>query len=472
MIEVQKLLEQALEKGTSDIHMGVGDPPTFRVHGHLVRMEEWGSLTPEDTEAFMKAITPARCQEELSRELGVDFGFAYGDKARFRVAIFRQRNTTSINMRIIPFRKFSFDELGLQASIARVLHLPRGLILVTGPTGSGKTTTLATFIDYINKNRDCHIITIEDPIEYYHSPQMSIITQREVFTDVPSFDIGVIKALRQDPDVILVGEMRDLKTISAAITAAETGHLVFSTLHTTGAARTVDRITDVFPHEQQEQIRTQLSGNLVAVISQLLLPVASGRGRVAAFEIMVCTPAIAHLIRDRKTHSIFSAIQTGTQLGMRTLDMSLVDLWARGLITREEALRVAEHADEVEEKMKEREASGGAPHTAAHGAAPQQRPMPGHGQPAQAQAPGYGQHPQPQAAGHGQQPQPPGHGQGAQTQPPTHGQYPPAAGQTQQPQQQGQYPRTVAPGAPGATQPPAGGAPPAGRPGPTMPPRR
>ncbi|MBI3944624.1 MAG: PilT/PilU family type 4a pilus ATPase [Armatimonadetes bacterium] len=360
MVDVQNVLDRALAMGASDVHIGADEPPTFRVHGRLERMTEWGNMTGEDTDAFMKVITPERCQEELSRELGVDFGFAYGDKARFRVAIFRQRNTTSINMRIIPFRKFSFEELGLPPSIARILHLPRGLILVTGPTGSGKTTTLATFIDYINKNRDCHIVTIEDPIEYYHQAQTSILSQREVYNDVPSFEVGVIKAMRQDPDVILVGEMRDLNTIAAAITAAETGHLVFSTLHTTGAARTVDRITDVFPHEQQEQIRTQLSGNLVAVISQLLLPVASGNGRVAAFEIMIATPAIGHLIREKKTHSIFSAIQTGTQLGMRTLDMSLLELWVRGLITRDEALRVAVVPEEVIEKMRDYEARAAA----------------------------------------------------------------------------------------------------------------
>ncbi|MDH7568249.1 MAG: type IV pilus twitching motility protein PilT [Armatimonadota bacterium] len=361
MVDLFRLMDQALEMGTSDIHLGVGEPPTFRVHGRLVRMEEYPKLKPEDTEGFLKMIATERSQKEVAERMGADFGYAYGEKARFRVAVFKQRHTISINMRIIPFRKFSFDELGLPPSIVRILHLPRGLILVTGPTGSGKTTTLATFIDYINKNRDCHIVTIEDPIEYYHTPDKSIISQREVYTDVPSFEEGVVKALRQDPDVILVGEMRDLNTIAAAITAAEMGHLVLSTLHTTGADRTVDRITDVFPHEQQEQIRTQLSGNLVAVISQLLLPTVSGRGRVAAFEIMICTPAIAHLIRDKKTHSIFSAIQTGQQLGMRTLDTSLLELYLRGAISKEEALRVAVHPDEVQEKIREAEAAGAGP---------------------------------------------------------------------------------------------------------------
>jgi twitching motility protein PilT len=266
-------------------------------------------------------------------------------------------------MRLIPFRILTFDQLGLSEHVVRLLHAPRGLVLVTGPTGSGKTTTLATMIDYINRERDCHIITIEDPIEYYHTPRTSIISQREVGHDVPTFDIGVIKALRQDPDVILVGEMRDLATISAAVTAAETGHLVFSTLHTTGAARTVDRITDVFPHDQQEQIRVQLSGNLLAVISQLLVPTKDGKGRIAVYEIMVCTAAIQHLIRDKKTHSIFSAIQTGHQLGMICLDDSLVQRARNGQITYEEALRLAQNALEVEEKLK-RPVAGGAGHHA------------------------------------------------------------------------------------------------------------
>jgi len=227
------------------------------------------------------------------------------------------------------------------------------LILVTGPTGSGKTTTLATMIDHINDTRDCHVVTIEDPIEYYHNHKMSVISQREVGEDVPSFDVGVIKSLRQDPDVILVGEMRDLLTIAAAVRAAETGHLVFSTLHTTGAVRTVDRIVDVFPFDQQEQIRTQLAGNLLAVISQLLLPKPDGKGRMAAFEIMICNPAIQHMIRDRKTHSIFSAIQTGQAFGMRTLDDSLLDRYRHGLLAKDEMLRVAEHPGEILEKLGE-----------------------------------------------------------------------------------------------------------------------
>jgi twitching motility protein PilT len=246
-----------------------------------------------------------------------------------------------------------------------MVGVSHGLVLVTGATGSGKSTTLAALLEWLNGARACHIVTLEDPIEYVFRPRRAIIHQREIGTHVDSFASGLRAALRGSPDVILVGEMRDRETIRLALTAAETGHLVFSTLHTTGAARTVDRITDVFPHEQQEQIRTQLSGNLVAVISQLLLPVPSGHGRVAAFEIMIATPAIGHLIRERKTHSIFSAIQTGHQLGMVTLDASLVDLYSRHMVTREEALRVAEHQDEVIEKMREVDAAA-----AAHAAGP------------------------------------------------------------------------------------------------------
>jgi twitching motility protein PilT len=359
-IRVEELLQKTLDLDGSDLHLVVGEPPTLRRHGGLHRMEEYGVLDAADTEHIMRSIANPRALDEFSEMNGADFGFAYEDKARFRVSLFRQKATVALNMRLIPYRILSFEQLGLSEAVQKLLHLPRGLILVTGPTGSGKTTTLATMLNYINYERECHIITIEDPIEYWHTPRKSIISQREVGHDVPTFDIGVIKALRQDPDVILVGEMRDLATISAAITAAETGHLVFSTLHTTGAARTVDRITDVFPHDQQEQIRVQLSGNLVAVISQLLVPKKDGQGRVAVYEIMICTPAIQHLIRDKKTHSIFSAIQTGHQLGMMTLDESLVWRVRQGFISEQEALRLAQQPQEVVEKLRRAEGGHGA----------------------------------------------------------------------------------------------------------------
>ncbi|HUV04874.1 MAG TPA: type IV pilus twitching motility protein PilT [Armatimonadota bacterium] len=353
-IDVTKLLDKVVDMNASDMHMLVGEPPTLRIHGHLQKLEEYGQVTPEQTEQFMRDIAPARSLAEVEEVQGADFGYTFGDRARFRVAIFMQKGSVALNMRLIPFKLLSFEEIGLDKRLQRLLYAPRGLFLVTGPTGSGKTTTLATMVDYINEHRDCHIITIEDPIEYYHTPKKSIISQREVGNDVPSFAIGVIKALRQDPDVILVGEMRDLATISAAVTAAETGHLVFSTLHTTGSARTVDRIVDVFPFDQQDQIRTQLSSNLICVLSQLLLPRRDGNGRIAVFETMVATPAIQHLIRDKKTYSIFSAIQTGQQLGMNTLDHSLWDRYQRGLIERDEMLRAAEKPEELLEKLGER----------------------------------------------------------------------------------------------------------------------
>ncbi|MCL6519330.1 MAG: type IV pilus twitching motility protein PilT [Armatimonadetes bacterium] len=355
-IDVEELLNKTVDLNASDMHMLVGEPPTLRIHGRLHRLEEYGQLKPEQTEQFLRDIATPRALAEMEEVQGADFGYTFA-RARFRVAAFMQKGTVAINMRLIPYKLLTFEEIGLDNRIQRLLYAPRGLILVTGPTGSGKTTTLATMIDFINQHRDCHIITIEDPIEYYHEPKKSIISQREVGNDVPSFAVGVVKALRQDPDVILVGEMRDLATISAAVTAAETGHLVFSTLHTTGAARTVDRIVDVFPFDQQEQIRTQLSGNLIAVISQLLLPKKDGNGRVAVFEIMIATPAIQHLIREKKTYAIFSAIQTGQQLGMKTLDHSLFELYSRGLIDRNEMLRAAEKPEEILEKLGERKAT-------------------------------------------------------------------------------------------------------------------
>ncbi|MBW3625534.1 MAG: type IV pilus twitching motility protein PilT [Armatimonadetes bacterium] len=351
MIDVNRLLDLIVEKDASDIHMVVGEYPTMRHNGRLVPLQEFGVLTPDVTDGIVKVIAPERNQQELQEICGSDFGFSYGKKARFRVSIYKQKGSTAINMRLIPYRLLSFEDIGLPTQVQELLYRPRGLFLVTGPTGSGKTTTLATMIDYINQMRDCHIITIEDPIEYYHGPKKSVISQREVHVDVPTFSDGIIRALRQDPDVILVGEMRDLSTIQAAITAAETGHLVFSTLHTTGAARTVDRITDVFPQDQQEQVRIQLSSNLICVISQLLLPKPDGKGRAAAFEIMVSTSAISHHIREKKTYAINSDIQTGTQLGMKSLDASLFDLYKEGKISEEEMFNNANKPEEIKEKM-------------------------------------------------------------------------------------------------------------------------
>ncbi len=351
MIDMASLINQALEMGASDIHILSGHAPTIRQHGRLVPMEEFGNLAPEEVEVLMRSMTPERCQMELEEVQTSDFAFSFEDKCRFRVAICYQRGSIAINMRILPFKYFTFEDIGIPRSICPLLESPKGLILLTGPTGSGKTTTLSTMIQWINENRECHIITIEDPIEFYHTAKRSIFTQREVRVDVPSFAEGTVRAMRMDPDVILVGEMRDLATITAAVTAAETGHLVFSTLHTTGADRTVERIVGVFPMEQQEQIRIQLAGTLVAVVSQVLLPRKDKVGRVAAMEIMVATPAIRHLIRDKKEHAIISSIQTGASLGMQTLDDSLLNLYRRGVISKDEVIRYAQSKAEVSQRI-------------------------------------------------------------------------------------------------------------------------
>ena len=298
----------------------------------------------------MKSITPDRCQQELQEEGGTDFGFAFGEQARFRVSVFKQKGCISMVLRQIPSKMLTFEEIGLPKICAALCRRPRGLFLVTGPTGSGKTTTLATMINYINENFDRHIVTVEDPIEYYHPHKKSIINQREVGVDVPSFAEALRRVLRMDPDVILVGELRDLETMSNAIRAAETGHLVFSTVHTTSAAGTVNRIIDVFPVDQQEQIRTQLGGNLIAVLSQELCPLATGRGRCAAYEFMVVTPAIANLIRENKTYRIDSSIQTGKKLGMQLLDEHLWSLYDSGKITLESMLEKGRQPGALQQK--------------------------------------------------------------------------------------------------------------------------
>jgi twitching motility protein PilT len=300
----------------------------------------------------MKSITPERNQQELQEEGGTDYGFAYEDLARFRVAVMKQKGNVCMVLRLIPNTILTFEQIGLPPIAAALCRRPRGMFLVTGPTGSGKTTTLATMVDYINQNLDRHIITIEEPIEYYHNHKKSLINQREVGIDVPSFSEALRRALRQDPDVILVGELRDLETIEAAVRAAETGHLVFSTLHTVSASGTISRIIDVFPPNQQEQIRVQLSANLIAVLSQALCPLAIGKGRVAAYEFMVVTPAIANLIRENKVFRIDSSIQTGKKLGMQLLDEHLWILYDTGKISLEEMLDKARSPGGLHEKAK------------------------------------------------------------------------------------------------------------------------
>jgi len=350
-ITMDDLLALAVEEGASDLHLAVGLPPTLRISGSLVPLDS-SPLAPEDTERLMREITPANHQEGLAKVNGADFGMAYKDLARFRVSIFRQKGHVGLVLRQIPTKMLTLEQIGLPAQLKDLLFKPRGLILVTGPTGSGKTTTLASMINIINQERDCHIITIEDPIEYYHTHKKSVVTQREIGVDVPSFSEALRRALRQDPDVILVGEMRDLETMEAAITAAETGHLVFATLHTTGAARTVDRIVDAFPTNQQEQIRTQLSTSIVAVISQALMPRKDAPGRIAAFEIMIATPSIRALIRDNKTFRITSDIQTGAKWGMQTLDSHLIELWRAGKISYEEMVTKAQDTEELLQQIR------------------------------------------------------------------------------------------------------------------------
>jgi twitching motility protein PilT len=348
-VNIDRLLQAVISMGGSDIHITVGRPPVLRIDGRL-RPLETKVLEPDDSFALMKSITPERNQQELQEEGGTDFGFAYGEQGRFRVSVFRQKGNISMVLRLIPSKIMSFEEIGLPKICSALCRRPRGMFLVTGPTGSGKTTTLATMVNYINENLDRHIVTVEEPIEYYHNHKKSIINQREVGVDVPSFSEALRRVLRMDPDVILVGELRDLETIEAALRAAETGHLVFSTLHTTSASGTVTRIIDVFPVDQQEQIRIQLSSNLIAVLSQALCPLATGKGRIAAYEFMIVTPAIANLIRENKTYRIDSSIQTGKKLGMQLLDDHLWQLYERGKITMTEMLDKARQPGALHDK--------------------------------------------------------------------------------------------------------------------------
>ncbi len=387
MTSLRELMDMVVKRGASDLHLNPGRPPVGRIHGELV------SLTPDilddaTSAALCRELCDATHWEEVQRIGTTDLGLAHHDGNRFRVSVMRQRGRFSAVLRLIPQQLLSFEQIGLPETLKPLLRKPRGLILVTGPTGSGKTTSLATMIDWINKNEDAHIVTIEDPIEYYHGHQKGLVTQREVGADVPSFVEAMRRVLRQDPDVILLGEMRDLDTISAAITAAETGHLVFGTLHTTGAARTVNRIIDAFPANQQEQIRAQLSVALLAVISQVLLPRADKKGRVAAFEIMLTTPAVSNLIRKNETNKITSTIQTSRKMGMITLDDSLLELVKRGLITREVAIDAAQDDKDLEARAVtqpalEKRAAGaawpaaGAPAGAPRAAAPVSPPSSG-----------------------------------------------------------------------------------------------
>jgi twitching motility protein PilT len=351
--QMSDLLQLVVSEGAADLHIRVGIPPVIRLHGILHRVEG-PTLKPEDTEELMRSITSEDHIQQIREKGGADFGFAFGEMARFRVSAFKEKGNFALVLRQIPSKLLTMEQIGIPPSVKELLWKPRGLVLVTGPTGSGKTTTLASMINIINEERDeAHIITVEDPIEYYHKHKKAVVTQREVNVDVPNFAEALRRALRQDPDVILVGELRDLETMEAAITAAETGHLVFGTLHTTGAAKTIDRITNAFPMNQQEMIRIQLSTVLQAVISQLLLPRCDKPGRVAIFEIMVNTPSIAALIRDNKTFRIQSDIQTGAKFGMVTLDSFLIEKYEAGMIAEEEVITKAQDPTTIVQKLQE-----------------------------------------------------------------------------------------------------------------------
>ena len=350
VMSIDRLLETCIKSGASDLHLHVGRSPTLRLHGRL-RPLETKVLEPEDTVALMEAITPERAQQELQERGGADFGFDFRQAGRFRIAVFHQRGNISLTLRLIPKRLFAIEEIGLPQIVKSIVRRPRGLFLVTGPTGSGKTTTLATLIDYVNTHFDKHIVTIEDPIEYFHSHKKSIITQREVGEDVPSFAEALRRVLRMDPDCIMVGELRDLETIEAAIRAAETGHMVFGTLHTTTAQGTVTRIVDQFPVDQQEQIRIQLSETLAAVLCQTLIPRADFRGRIAAYEFLVANNAIANLIRENKTFRIPSSIQTGKKFGMQLLDDHIFRLFVEKKISEADAINHCRNPSELQEKI-------------------------------------------------------------------------------------------------------------------------
>src|SRR5271170_7263012 len=355
-VPLDDLLRLTIEEDASDLHLSVGVPPTLRLKGLLVPLNT-PALSGADMETLARGLARPDQMDRVNDGGSVDFGFTYRDANRFRVSVYRERGNLAAAVRLLPRKLLSLEAIGMPPSVRELLDYPRGLVLVTGPTGSGKTTSLASMLTVINETSPRHIITIEDPIEYYLDHRRGIVNQREVGVDVSTFAEGLRRALRQDPDVILVGEMRDLETMETAITAAETGHLVFSTLHTTGAARTVDRIIDASPADKQEQIRVQLSTNLKAVLSQLLLPRRDGKGRIAAFELMINTPSIGALIRDNKTFRIASDIQTGAKFGMVSLEASLMEKYVAGLISREEVVNKSYDPATVIQKLAEWEAA-------------------------------------------------------------------------------------------------------------------
>ena len=334
---INELLRLAVESHASDLHITVGVPPVLRVNGSLVFTEK-AKLLPKDTQAFYEAITTAEQQERFAEQGELDFSYVINGLSRFRVNAFRQRGSVALAIRIVNEQIPTLEQLGHPEILKTLARHARGLVLVTGPTGSGKSTTLAAMIDLVNHERSGHVLTLEDPIEYLHKHNKCIINQREINNDSKSFGNALRAALREDPDIILVGEMRDVETIGIAVTAAETGHLVFATLHTQDAAQTIDRIIDVFPPNQQQQIRVQLSVTLQGIVSQQLLPRVDASGRVVALEVLIATPAVRNLIREGKTHQIVSVIQTGARFGMQSMDISLRDLYRSGIVSYDEAL--------------------------------------------------------------------------------------------------------------------------------------
>jgi twitching motility protein PilT len=345
-VQVAELLDRVLELGASDLHLTAGARPTVRVNGRLGQLEEHPVLLPAETRAMVYSILTQRQRERLEGEQELDCAHALPGKARFRLNVYFQRDSIGAAFRLIPQEIKPLEALGIPPQVAGLSRLPRGFVLVTGPTGSGKSTTLASLVDLANRERADHIMTVEDPIEFLHTHKQCLVNQREVGEDTKSFASALKHVLRQDPDIILVGELRDLETISIALTAAETGHLVFATLHTQDAPQTIDRVIDVFPTNQQQQVRVQLAGALQGVICQQLVPSADGGGRAVAVEIMMATPAIRNLIREGKTHQVYSAMQAGGRHGMQTMDQSLADLVRRGQITYDLGLERCHHAED------------------------------------------------------------------------------------------------------------------------------
>ncbi len=344
---MRDLLVAMAERNASDLHITSGVPPTLRVHGHLVPLE-YPPLTPDQTKALAYSLITTEQRERFEANHELDFSYGITGLSRYRVNVYQQKNAVGVAIRSIPHQPKTFEELGLPAENCNTLITKtKGLILITGPTGHGKTTTMAAMVDKINKTRDVHIITVEDPLEYLHDHQKALVNQREVGQDTHSFPAALKYVLRQDPDVVLIGEMRDLETIQAALTIAETGHLTFATLHTNSCAQSIDRIIDVFPPHQQSQVRAQLALVLEAVFNQLLVPRKDARGRMLAMEILVATPAVRNMIREEKVHQIYSSMQAGQKFGMQTMNQALANLYLRGQITRQEAISRSMYPDEL-----------------------------------------------------------------------------------------------------------------------------